>query len=231
MLFNRRQSTLSTIQLRLASLLKNSQDIIRLGRRSCLTISFTGWNQNAVVCDLLDNNAIIDNLHPLRIPLRSINDALQLSRVASSNINFNCKEISVTVRTITRSVTLRTFSTTEAEVHPDQDKITMSNLTFYDNILNPTTSIQATESFKDISTYLKLKIHTKQKIKEHTQVADRIEKCLGSRSVSSSQKLMLRKNKARGAYRLLLLLEHLDTLHYGEKCPYCLDAEKNLDTW
>ena len=213
MLMSRRESVLSTVVQTIGVELQEAKNRARRdGKRSVMTLSITAWQQHSEdIRDMLDGgDAVPRNGKPLRCPLRSVADAMRLGRTALINLTITISsqkkwnEIALDVKTTTRP-------------HGLDAKLILTALTFYDNLTDPTTSIiQATRSTTLMKyTYAEFRLKTETQFTKHVLVLEKMD------GHQINKYVLLRRNKARAARRMLMLLKHLDTVHFGDCCPFC----------
>jgi len=235
MLQHRRDSTLSSALMQLTSII---QDRKNSDRRSCsrsvLTLSIKMMlSSTSDYLDLLDRGKNCSKLQPLSCPLRNISDAMRLTQVALSNFLHKKtrvrQEESLSVVMVIRIVTrvpppmekngLGCGSVTD--VSHDRMRIEETSLTSAEDMMSTPYREKKTVKRLD-SKYIDFKAYTEKKYYEHLSVIKKLVEVGKVRSkVVNQEKLKWRRNKARDAGRMVLLLKHLDTIHYGNECPYC----------
>lgn len=180
--------------------------------------------------DLLDRGKNCSKLQPLSCPLRNISDAMRLTQVALSNLLHKKTRVRqeesfsvvMVIRIVTRVPPMEKNGCGRVtDASKDRMRIEETSLTSAEDTM--ATPYREKKTIKRVdSKYIDFKAYTKKKYYEHLSVIKNlVEVGKGRSKVVNHEKLKWRRNKARDAGRMVLLLKHLDTIHYGNECPYC----------
>ena len=218
--FNRRESTLNPLMLFLGSTLHdvhknkaNERTVSSLSVRLLLHDEKERRRlptpKNIEYFDLL--NAGIGqmfDLDPLRVPIRSVGDALRLCRIATENFNLIGQtklSWNWNIRTVTRKP--------PGKEGNEQDCLIIADAT----LIKTEDDLDYQMTNQLCLTYLDFKQKTMDDYNEHVRVLRRLE---NAKQCNTSKRLW-RRNQKRKTERMLTLLDHLSNLHYSQGCPYC----------
>jgi hypothetical protein len=222
--FNRRERTLNNLMLFLASTL---HDVHKTNERSVSALSIRLLlhdekerrkfltPKNIQYFDLL--NAGIGQmfkLDPLRVPIRSVGDALNLCRIATENFNL-IGQTKLSWNWNIRTVTRKPPPPSSHNNNNEQDCLIIADATLIKTEDDLDYRYQMNNQI--CLTYLDYKQKIMDEYNEHSRVLDRLENA----TQCNTSKRLWRRNQKRGTERMLILLEHLSNLHYSQGCPYC----------
>ena len=225
--FNRRERTLNNLMLFLASTLHDGHDVHKTNERSVSALSIRlllhdekerrkfPTPKNIQYFDLL--NAGIGQmfkLDPLRVPIRSVGDALNLCRIATENFNL-IGQTKLSWNWNIRTVTRKPPPPSSHNNNNEQDCLIIADATLIKTEDDLDYRYQMNNQI--CLTYLDYKQKIMDEYNEHSRVLDRLENA----TQCNTSKRLWRRNQKRGTERMLILLEHLSNLHYSQGCPYC----------
>jgi hypothetical protein len=205
---NRRESCFNSVLMHISSMLQDAKERYKQTcNKSVLTLSICLKGKNEYF-DLLDQCNLNDSeLDSLQAPIRSVSDVMRICYICSKNFLHVEKN---KVKQLSWEWSIKTITRLQENMN---DIIFISET----NLIKTNDGLDDRISNINCTPYKQLLKTTREKYEDHSNVFYRLEnarKCNG-------KKLIWRRNQKRQTGRMLKLLDHLASIHYGDNCPYC----------